>query len=75
MQSTSITIGNQVTIDVVLEENSNRLAEADVAVKFPTNTSTEAMQTERLIYPTNELMTNSNAPQEPDLFAKTEVNK
>ncbi len=49
--------------------------EGDISIPFPTNTPTETRQPERLIYPTDELRTNSNAPAEPGLFTKTPVNQ
>lgn len=52
-----------------------RTEDSDIAPAFPFNTPTATAHPERLPYSSNELTTNANAPSEPGIFAKTEVNQ
>ena len=52
-----------------------RKGDTDVMVPFPLNVASASQQPERMPYSDDELNTNSNAPDEPGIFAKTEVNQ
>jgi hypothetical protein len=52
-----------------------RASDPDLVVPFPFNTQTATNHPERLPYSANEINTNDNAPSEPGIFAKTEVNQ
>jgi hypothetical protein len=52
-----------------------RKSDSDIAPNVPRNTPTANALPERLPYSSNELTSNANAPQEPGIFAKTEVNQ
>ena len=49
--------------------------ETDLIPQFPLNTGTATQHVERLPYAQDELTSNSNAPAELGLYAKTEVNQ
>ncbi len=52
-----------------------RKGEDDIAVPFPLNTAAASQHPERFPYSDDELNSNSNAPEDPGIFAKTAVNK
>lgn len=52
-----------------------RNGDQDISVPFPLNTTAATQHPERMPYSDDELVTNSNAPQEPGIFTKTEVNQ
>lgn len=52
-----------------------RKGDTDVMVPFPLNVASASQQPERMPYSDDELNTNSNAPDEPGIFTKTEVNQ
>ena len=52
-----------------------RKNDADIAVDFPLNVPSANEYPERFPYSDDELATNANAPAEPGIFVKTEVNK
>ncbi|QDO94900.1 SusD/RagB family nutrient-binding outer membrane lipoprotein [Formosa sediminum] len=49
--------------------------DSDLAVPFPLNVATSTQNVERMLYPEDEILSNTNAPSEPGLFAATEVNQ
>jgi len=52
-----------------------RKGDEDLIVPFPLNTQTAPGHPERLPYSANEVNTNQNAPEDPGIFAETEVNQ
>jgi len=52
-----------------------RKGESDIAVPFPLNVASASAHPERMPYSDDELNSNSNAPTEPGIFTKTEVNQ
>ncbi len=48
--------------------------DSDIAVPFPLNTPTATKNVERFLYPSDELESNDNAPQDPGMHAVTKVN-
>jgi len=52
-----------------------RVSDPELVVPFPFNVQTATNHPERLPYSANEINTNDNAPNEPGIFAKTEVNQ
>lgn len=64
-------------MSIMAFDDARRLRKSDsgLAVNFPLNTPTANAHPERMIYPSSELTTNSNAPDEPGLTAKTPVNQ
>lgn len=49
--------------------------ESDIAVPIPLNTPTATAHPERFYYPETEMLANPNAPEDPGLYAPTEVNR
>nr|WP_319272193.1 SusD/RagB family nutrient-binding outer membrane lipoprotein [uncultured Draconibacterium sp.] len=49
--------------------------DSDIAVPFGFNTPTQTANVERLIYPSDELESNTSSPAEPGAYAPTEVNR
>lgn len=49
--------------------------ETDIAVDIPLNTTSASTQPERFLYPSDEMLSNPNAPEEPGLYTPTDVNK
>ncbi len=52
-----------------------RKSDSDVAVPFPLNVASASAHPERMPYSDDELNSNANAPTEPGIFTKTEVNQ
>lgn len=52
-----------------------RKSDGDIAIPIPLNTPTATKHPERFIYSDDELNANANAPQDPGLYAVTEVNR
>ena len=52
-----------------------RKGDEDISVPFPLNTAAATQHPERMPYSDDELVANSNAPVEPGIFTKTEVNQ
>ena len=52
-----------------------RKSDGDIAVPIPLNVASASQQPERFPYSVDEVNTNSNAPAEPGIYAKTEVNQ
>ncbi len=52
-----------------------RSQDAEIAVPIPLNVTSATEQPERFPYSVDEINTNSNAPPEPGIFVKTEVNQ
>lgn len=49
--------------------------ESDIALDIPLNTATATQHPERFYYPHAEMIANQNAPEEPGMYAPTEVNR
>ena len=52
-----------------------RKSDMDVSIPIPFNVASASSQPERFPYSVDEVNTNSNAPTDPGIFAKTEVNQ
>lgn len=50
-------------------------SDSDIAVPFPLNTATATQHVQRFIYPEAEILSNSQAPPEPGLYAVTKINQ
>ncbi len=49
-------------------------SDSDIAVPFPLNTATATQNIERFLYPSDEVESNENAPEDPGLYSATKVN-
>ncbi|PKP33774.1 MAG: hypothetical protein CVU00_09875 [Bacteroidetes bacterium HGW-Bacteroidetes-17] len=49
-------------------------SDSDIDVPFPLNIGSATQNVERFLYPADEVESNSSAPSEPGLYAKTKVN-
>lgn len=52
-----------------------RASDMDISVPIPLNVTSASQQPERFPYSVDEINTNSKAPTDPGIFAKTEVNR
>ncbi len=50
-------------------------SDSDIAVPFPYNTATATQNIERFLYPSDEVESNDNAPEDPGLYSVTRVNQ
>ncbi|MBP1841652.1 SusD/RagB family nutrient-binding outer membrane lipoprotein [Formosa algae] len=50
-------------------------SDSDIAVPFPLNVATSTENVERMLYPEDEMLSNTNAPSEPGLYEATAVNQ
>jgi hypothetical protein len=48
---------------------------SDISVPFPLNVATATQNVERFLYPQDELLSNTNAPEDPGLYSVTDINQ
>jgi hypothetical protein len=58
-------------------DDSRRLqkSDSDIDVPFDLNTTTQTVNVERFLYPSDELESNTSAPEDPGAYTATEVNQ